>query len=73
MAEERADGHLDRRGEDTQLVDHWNVGRVGDDDHERFPLSMMRHESVAQHQIGRNRPKQLLVDPEVVHVDEFSR
>ncbi len=27
--------------------------------------------AVAQHQVGRNRPEQLLVDPERVHVDEL--
>ena len=36
-----------------------------------FPVAPVRHEAVAQHQVGRNRPEQLLVDPELVHVDEF--
>ena len=31
----------------------------------------VRHEPVAQHQVGRDRPEQLLIDPELVHVDEF--
>src|SRR5688572_11098447 len=31
----------------------------------------MRYETVAQHEVRGNRSKQLLVDPEIVHVDEL--
>jgi hypothetical protein len=44
------------------------IGRSVDDD--RLPLTAARHEAVAQHQVGRNRPEQLLVDPELVHVEK---
>ena len=35
------------------------------------PSRRDRHEPVAQHQVGRNRPEQLLIDPERLHVDEL--
>ena len=38
---------------------------------ERLAVAAVRHEAVAQHQVGRNRPEQILVDPERVHVDEL--
>ena len=64
--------HLDRRAEDdAQLVDHRQVGRIGDDDDERLAVAAVRHEAVAQHQVGGNGAEQLLVDPELVHVDEL--
>jgi hypothetical protein len=31
----------------------------------------VRHETVAQHEVRGNRPEQLLVDAELVHVDEL--
>jgi hypothetical protein len=51
-----------RREQRRQLVDHRQVGRVGDDDDERLALAAVRHEAVAQHQVGRDRPEQLVVD-----------
>ena len=36
-----------------------------------LPSRRNGHEAVAQHQIGRNRPEQLLIDPELVHVEEL--
>ena len=38
---------------------------------ERLAVAPVRHEAVAQHQVGRNRSEQLLIDPERVHVDEL--
>ena len=57
--------------EHAELVDHRQIGRIGDDDHERPAVTPVRDEAVAQHQVRRNRTEQLLVDPEVVHVDEL--
>ena len=54
-----------------QLVDHRQVGRVRDDDDDRLAFAAARHEAVAEHQVGGNRPEQLLVDPELVHVQEI--
>ncbi len=66
-----ADGDLDwRRQQDPQLVDHRQVGGVGDDDHEGVPFPVVRHEAVPEHQVGRNRPKQLVVDAELRQIDE---
>jgi hypothetical protein len=31
----------------------------------------MRNEAIPQHQIRRNRSEQLLIDPELAHLDEF--
>ena len=63
--------HADLRAEDdAELVDHRQVGRVRHDNHERLAIAPVRHEAVAQHQVRGNRPEQLLVDPEVVHVQE---
>ena len=68
----RADRHRDRRAEQLrQLVEHRQVGRVRDHDDERLALALVRHERVPQHQIRGNRPEQLLIDREVIHVDEF--
>ena len=55
----------------AELVDHRQVGRIRDDDHERLAVAAVRHEAVAQHQVGGDRPEQLLIDPERVHVDEL--
>ncbi len=33
-------------------------------------VAAIRHEAVAQHQVGGNRSEQLLIDPELVHVEE---
>ena len=60
------------RAEDhRQLVDHRQVGRIRDDDDQRLAVAAVRHEAVAQHQVRRNRPEQLLIDPELVHVEEL--
>ena len=68
----RTDGHLDgRREQHAELVDHRQIGGIRDDDLERFADAAVRHEAVAQHQVGRNRPEQLLVDVERVHVHEL--
>ena len=59
----RADRDLDVRGqEDRQLVDHRQVGRIGHDDHERVPLPVRRHEPVSQHEVGRDRPEEIVVE-----------
>ena len=68
----RPHGHFDRRRQqDANLVDHRQVGRIGHDDAERTPFAAVGHEAVAQHQIGRDRAEQILVDPERVHVHEL--
>ena len=36
-----------------------------------LPSRAARHEAVAQHQVGGDRAEELLVDPELVHVDEL--
>jgi len=36
-----------------------------------LPSRRVRDEPVTEHQVGRDRPEQLLVDPEFVHVDEL--
>ena len=67
-----ADHHPHRRAEQhRQLVDHRQVGRVGDDDDQRPAVAAERHEAVAQHQVGGDAPEQLLVDPEQPHVEEL--
>ena len=71
IAERRADHHAHRRAEHhRQLVDHRQVGRIRDDDDERLAVAAVRHEAVAQHQVRGNRSEQLLIDPELVHVEE---
>ena len=68
-----ANRHLDRRAQHGgQLVDQRQVRRIRDDDDERGALAPHRHEAVAEHQVGGNRPEQLLIDPEFVHVDELA-
>ena len=71
----RADRDLDRRGEqDAELVDHRQIARIRDDDLQEAAvrtLAPVRHEPVAQHQVGRNRSEQLLIDAERFHVDEL--
>ena len=54
----------------AELVDHRQIGRIGDDDHERLTLAPVRHEAVAQHQLRRNRPEQIVVDAEMRQVEE---
>ena len=34
-------------------------------------LAAIRHEAVAQHQVGGNRPEQIVVDAELREVDEL--
>ena len=53
-----------------QLVDHRQVGRIRDDDDERVALAAVRHEAVAQHQVGGNRAEQIVVDAELREIDE---
>ena len=53
----------------ADLVDQRQVARIGDDDDERVALAARRHEAVAQHQLGGDRPEQLAVDMELRHVD----
>ena len=68
----RADHHAHRRAENhRQLVDHRQVGRIRHDDHQRLAVAAVRHEAVAQHQVRGNRSEQLLIDPELVHVEEL--
>jgi hypothetical protein len=68
----RAHHHLDGGVEDRrQLVDHREVGRIRDHDDQRAAVATVRHEAVAQHQVGRNRSEQFLINPELVHVEEL--
>ena len=68
----RAHHDLDRRGEQhAELVDHREVGRVGHDDHEVLAVAPVRHEAVPQHQVRGDGTKQILIDPERLHVDEL--
>ena len=67
-----ADHHPHRRAEQhRQLVDHRQVGRIRDDDHQGPAVAAERHEAVAQHQVGGDGPEQLLVDAEESHVEEL--
>ena len=68
----RADHDAHVGAEDhRQLVDHRQVRRIRHDDDERLAVAAVRHEAVAQHQVRRNRSEQLLIDPELVHVEEL--
>jgi hypothetical protein len=63
---------LDRRCEQSrEFVDHRQIGRVRHHDDQRPALATVRHEAVTQHQVRGNRPEQIVVDQEVVHVDEL--
>ena len=55
----------------AELVDHRQIGRVRHDDDERVAFAVVRHEAVAQHQVGRNRAEQLVVDAELRQIDEL--
>ena len=58
----RADAHADRRVQlDADFVDRLQVARIGHDDQQRLTLAAVRHEAVAQHQVGRNAPEQRVV------------
>ena len=48
------DAHM-RAEQHRQLVDHRQVGRIRHDDDERLAVAPVRHEAVAQHQVGGNR------------------
>jgi hypothetical protein len=68
----RADGDFDWRGkQQRELVDHRQIGGVRHDDDEFLAFAVVRHEAVAQHQIRRDRAKQLVVDAELRQIDEF--
>jgi hypothetical protein len=68
----RADRHLDRRREQhRQLVDHGQIGWIGDDDNERVAFAVVGDEAVPQHQLGRDRPEQLVVDVELRQIHEL--
>ena len=68
----RADAHADRRVQlDADFVDRLQIARIGHDDHERLPFTAIRHEAVAQHQVGRNAAEQTVVGMEVVQIQEF--
>ncbi len=54
-----------------QLVDHRQVGRVRHDDHERVAFAVRRHEPVAQHEVGGNRPEEIVVEVVVRQIDEL--
>ena len=45
-------------GSETTMTSDWPSRRYG-------------HEPVAQHQVGRNRPEQLVIDAELAEVDEL--
>ena len=68
----RADRHRNWRAEQVrQLVQKRQIGRVGHDDDERLPLTLVGDERIPQHQIRGNRAEQLLIDRELLHVDEL--
>ena len=68
----RADRDLDVRAEQhRQLVDHRQVGRIRHDDHERVAVAVRGHEPVAQHQVGGNRPEEVVVEVVVRQVDKL--
>ena len=68
----RADAHADRRAQlDADLVDRLQVARIGHDDQERLAVAAVRHEPVAQHQVGRDAPEQRVVRMEVLEIDEL--
>ncbi len=54
-----------------ELVDHRQVGRIGHDDDQGLALPPVRNEPVPQHQVGRNRAEQILVDRKLLHVHEI--
>ena len=67
-----ADHDPHRRAEQhRQLVDHRQIGRVGDDDDQHPAVAPVRHEAVAQHQVGGDAAEQFLIDPEQPHVEEL--
>ena len=68
----RAHGDSHGRAEqERQFVDHRQIARIRDDDHQGPAVAAVRHEAVSQHEISRNGPEKLLVDPEFFHIDEL--
>ncbi|MEZ5285478.1 MAG: hypothetical protein R2712_11880 [Vicinamibacterales bacterium] len=55
----------------AQLVDHRQVGRVRHHDDDGLALAAAGDEPVPQHEVGGDRPEELLVDPELRHVEEL--
>ncbi len=65
----RPDQHPQRRRQQhLQLVDHREVARVRHHDDQRPAVAAIRDEAVPQHEVGRDRPEQLVVDAEVIEV-----
>ncbi len=66
------DRHLERHGEEnSELVEHREIRRVGDNDHEGLTIPAVRNESVPKRQVGRYRAEKVVVDVEPREVDEF--
>jgi hypothetical protein len=55
----------------ADFVDRLQIARIGDDDEQRLPVAPVRHEAVAQHQIGRDAPEERVVDVELLEIDEL--
>ena len=62
------DGRSELHG---HLVDHREIGRIRDDDDQRLTVASVRDEPVAQHEVGGNRPEELVIDAELAEIDEF--
>ena len=74
LLDRRAHAHLDldRLAEQQlQLVDLEHVRRVGHDHRQAAVELRLGDEAVAQHQVERDAAEQVVVDPEVRHVDEL--
>ena len=64
--------HPDGRSElDGHLVDHREIGGIRDDDDQRLTVPSVRDEPVPQHEVGGNRPKELVIDAELAEIDEL--
>ena len=65
------DHHPDRRREHhRQLVDHRQIGRIRNDDHQRLSFATIRYEPIPQHQLGRDGAEEVVVDAEVGQIEE---
>jgi hypothetical protein len=72
IAERHPDLDLDRLAEQQlELVDLDHVGGVGHHHRQAAVELPLGDEPVAQHQVERDAAEQVVVDPEVVHVDEL--
>ena len=72
VADRRRRGDLDlqrRAEEQLQLVELEDVRRIADDDRDVPVLPMLRQELIADHQVERDVPEELVIDLEVLQVD----